>query len=214
MKRILVVQYWYKDVPNDLEVDEAKELLDALVAAEAPLKEMGWVSGGSRGDGIQPLPEEGAHNTEEPVRMYYAEKILRLIETAVPGDATILEEIDDRVLCYIAQAELLPIGTSDNPGFPLMRWSDGTTTILPPRPSYTSSRDALKMIRPNGFVFDMTCRVGGYDCLAYDNREGMPLWKSYEDWIGGAGNQYLIPTEELAELHAIIQAIEYERTHK
>src|ERR1700730_10498121 len=69
---------------------------------------------------------------------------------------------------------------------------------------YTRSRDALRAIRPEGWhtyavnVGDATYDAyWGYACQI----EG--------DQIRTSGT---LPTEELAELHAIIQAIEYERS--
>lgn len=65
---------------------------------------------------------------------------------------------------------------------------------------FVFSRDALKSIRPEGWKFcEIRTEEIGYSCR---------FWKK------GVGNKtgYEIITEELAELHAIIQAIEYERT--
>jgi len=65
---------------------------------------------------------------------------------------------------------------------------------------YTRSRDAIKKIRPDGWrVKDYFVTDSGWDC-----------------WLDKWGDKPLLgvedlPTEELAELHAIIQAIEYDR---
>lgn len=70
---------------------------------------------------------------------------------------------------------------------------------------FVSSRDALKAIRPEGWAFDHIAltdgdiNIFGYSCLAY-HRDFDRLIESPDTL-----------TEELAELHAIIQAIEYER---
>ena len=68
---------------------------------------------------------------------------------------------------------------------------------------FVSSRDALKAIRPKDFVFYME--------TATDN------WGASK--LSGINNNInfespILPTEELAELHAIIQAISYERENK
>jgi hypothetical protein len=69
---------------------------------------------------------------------------------------------------------------------------------------YTRSRDALKAIRPNGSSLSL--------CIGIDGRTKYQYWHATKD----NPNPYPyeasdLPTEELAELHAIIQAIEYER---
>jgi hypothetical protein len=69
---------------------------------------------------------------------------------------------------------------------------------------YTRSRDALKAIRPDGWFFQAGILGRGYECFAYRLKE---LDQDFFE------TTYL-PTEELAELHAIIQAIEYERSNK
>lgn len=64
----------------------------------------------------------------------------------------------------------------------------------------TRSRDALKAIRPDGW-FGMIRFFGEYSVCNINHVHP----------FGNADSQHL-PTEELAELHAIIQAIEYERS--
>src|SRR5262249_23630579 len=70
---------------------------------------------------------------------------------------------------------------------------------------YTRSRDALKAIRPEGwFIGNMR---------EYASREfmcGLYQRSSAEMEIVSGD----LPTEELAELHAIVQAIEYERRNR
>lgn len=68
------------------------------------------------------------------------------------------------------------------------RWSS--------RLKYTRSRDALKAIRPEGWTY--SCGFVGHARLCSVKR-------------GAAFHAEKLPSEELAELHAIIQAIEYER---
>lgn len=112
-----------------------------------------------------------------------AQTILRLIEAVDPEDSEKLDEIDALVFGLEREIDKVAIA------------------IEVPRdsiPSYTRSRDALKAIRPEGFIeIDVT---NGARC-------GLNLRAAnYE-----AFESPKLPTEELAELHAIIQAIEFER---
>jgi len=70
--------------------------------------------------------------------------------------------------------------------------------------SPTRSRDILKGIRPDGWFLSME----GWP------QDEPPLWR-YKISLHKIGNFISppLPTEELAELHAIIQAIEYERNN-
>ena len=65
-------------------------------------------------------------------------------------------------------------------------------------PMYTRSRDALKAVRPDGVVIQVRYYPEGFQ----------------GDAVGSKGQSPRLPTEELAELHAIVQAIEWERTHE
>jgi hypothetical protein len=69
---------------------------------------------------------------------------------------------------------------------------------------YSISRDALKAIRPKRWTFDIYWHEDGVECLAaigaaYNRNSPLIVAKRF-------------PAEQLAELHAIIQAIEYERS--
>lgn len=67
---------------------------------------------------------------------------------------------------------------------------------------YTRSRDALKSIRPKGWTFDFS---------HFDNGDV----QCYAPCPDGEGSrEYVGKTEELAELHVIIQSAEHERTTK
>lgn len=66
-------------------------------------------------------------------------------------------------------------------------------------PLYTRSRDALKAIRPDGWRFEFKWVSSG--TIFYYSAQ-----RKNKTFISAA-----MPTEELAELHAIIQAIERER---
>jgi hypothetical protein len=69
---------------------------------------------------------------------------------------------------------------------------------------FTTSRDALKTIRPKDCWLETAADVNDDDSYSYRCR----LWYWSES---RQQSEQVFPTEELAELHAIIQAIEYER---
>lgn len=117
-----------------------------------------------------------------------AQEILRLIETVDPADFAKLDEIDLQVHLYIDTKKPTSAGASAQGFFG--------------PPEYTRSRDALKAIRPEGWYFGVRhaplyLAEINFDCKA----------SSKQKHIYGP----TLPTEELAELHAIIQAIEFER---
>ena len=130
-----------------------------------------------------------------------AKKILELIESVDPSDVAALDEIDARVWIYLNQKDA-----------GVMRFLNGTETqnieyvkrLIRHGCAYTRSRDALKAIRPEGWV--------PYDC----GYRFLTEWWVFELMSEDTENQYRgrAKTEELAELHAIIQAIEYERQNK
>jgi hypothetical protein len=70
---------------------------------------------------------------------------------------------------------------------------------------FTRSRDALKSIRPSGWTFLCDNRSSGTD-LTYYPPGLLEKYPSLSEIRTG-----VLPTEELAELHAIIQAITHER---
>lgn len=82
-------------------------------------------------------------------------------------------------------------------------------------PLYTRSRDALKSIRPEGWQLRMGS-TGEYD---FEKNTFQPDGKflcQLEQYDKGIQNYKTVsermPTEELAELHTIIQAIQHERS--
>lgn len=133
-----------------------------------------------------------------------AQTILKLIETVDPNDTAKLDEIDARVQCLVEREDYLSHHIDHNGFHATVSCSleGGFSTIWPRR--YTRSRDALKTIRPKGWDIKIT------------THQNSDAWMVFLD---GSRNDYRcasawLPTEELAELYAIIQAIEYERNQK
>lgn len=132
-------------------------------------------------------------------------KILEMIENVAPDNTDALDEIDARVWCYNSNYYFIDNGNDT--------WSHSIyETSVPvhatpygeiPHPftvqRYTRSRDALKMIRPKECKFTLLPIEDGYRFLI----------RSLTLDIDSAD----LPTEELAELHAIVQAIKWERDH-
>ena len=125
--------------------------------------------------------------------------LLKMIETVDPSNAAKLDEIDARVWCFLkgykfAAAKHDRVFVLDENQCEIEKLN-GLCTL-----KYTRSRDALKTIRPEGWTY-----------TAVQNRketEGNDGWRVA---LGTACGTPFLPTEELAELHASIQAIEYER---
>lgn len=116
-------------------------------------------------------------------------EILEMIEKVSPEDGATLDEIDALARIYIHKL-------------------DEFKTTLGIAQKYTRSRDALKAIRPEGWD------------LMLDTHWGTPYAKLYRrlidptNPISEVAFSPALPTEELAELHAILQALEYERNAK
>lgn len=133
-----------------------------------------------------------------------AQEILKLIEEVDPSDTAKLDEIDARVWCYVNKitfVKMAGVGTF------YQELPYGVRQHCPIDYPYTRSRDALKAIRPEGFTFDIKNLHVGWECMAFDMRDDSDgMWNNYEH-----GKICRLKTEELAELHAILQAIDYER---
>ena len=126
--------------------------------------------------------------------MSEAQTILTMIEAVSPDDTDTLDEIDARVDCLVNGLE--------NNCKPFVKPVFGTRVLALTARKYTRSRDALKAIRPEGFkveIFSANARWSVYFTTHW-NRNRQCQFKALD-----------LPTEELAELHAIIQAIEWER---
>lgn len=127
--------------------------------------------------------------------------LLNMIENVSPDDTAKLDEIDARVWCWLSDYRFA--GTRHDRVFVLdenqceIEKLNGVCTL-----KYTRSRDALKAIRPEGWCF-----IGGMVGKYAD----MTATKLLPETPEFTAHQYDLPTEELAELHVIIQVIEYER---
>lgn len=136
------------------------------------------------------------------------DKILKMIEEVDPEDSEKLDEIDARVWCYLDGCVFAGVKHDRIYAIhPKTQCEDeifnGVCTLR-----YTRSRDVLKAIRPEGWLVSVTPDI------EYD-------WSGFKGWDASIQSERkcfqvvpdvdALPTEELAELHAIIQAIEYER---
>lgn len=145
--------------------------------------------------------------------MTEAKKILEMIENVSPDDTDKLDEIDARVygfknnINFIKFEEDEMIGDfGDDMKYGTTNWAvyeklDGKT-IKRIIPQYTRSRDALKATRPEGFISSARHRP------QQDSK--VMFYFSMTDGAFDFCTPHL-PTEELAELHAIIQSIQWER---
>jgi len=137
-----------------------------------------------------------------------ARKILSMIEAVDPDDKEALDEIDLAVFRFITKSNATNF-VVDYDGS--LYWTDDDSFEVDVGGcfylkdiQYTRSQDALKPIRPDGWEYMQTWhKPEGYSGKLV-NRTTMVT-------IGEFG-QDVCATEELAELHAIIQAIDYERT--
>lgn len=133
-----------------------------------------------------------------------AQKILSLIENVDPNDTDMLDEIDARVDSYLAQYTFLKMYHEERY---MAERSDGTIGHYTPL-RYTRSLDALKQIRPDGWCNGWHVNPQGTQTDVekyYCNRFSMNAVEF--DFIGYRNCE----TYELTELHAIIQAIDYNR---
>jgi hypothetical protein len=145
-----------------------------------------------------------------------AAKILSLIETAEPGDIKTLDEIDARVHAIVkgwvykhtwTENWTYSMFTCPHNGDLSYSHKHATMRETPDTlsrhlPQYTRSRDALKSIRPPG---------RGYSMAFYGAYTSSQFWKCEINDPNICFASRGLPTEELAELHAIIQAIRHDR---
>ncbi|QKZ15906.1 hypothetical protein [Spirosoma sp. KUDC1026] len=130
-----------------------------------------------------------------------AQTILKLIETVDPADTAKLDEIDARATAFYLRQTYDTY--SNTVGFDNERCVYTKEHGWIKRLELTRSRDALKAIRPEGYF--LICNDQNdpeqFRCEFLASHKTLTIYA-------------YAPTEELAELHAIIQAIEYERGRK
>jgi hypothetical protein len=141
-----------------------------------------------------------------------AETILKMIEMADQADMAALDRIDGRVWCWFSDCEYIGHDKVDQYNYmakPKMGDGAGFYKSVNERTRYTRSRDALKVIRPDGWFMNGYYALACGSCAADSNYQFV-----IERVAKGTGIRMISPklaTEELAELHAYIQAIAYER---
>jgi hypothetical protein len=119
-------------------------------------------------------------------------------EHAIRLDTAKLDEIDAMVWCWLRGDNFIRVTDDGMVSFCTMGLL-GSTINEADFPSYSRSRDALKAIRPEGWKFKTEYFAGQFHTVPFLRN---PFALPYSP---------LLPSEELAELHAIIQALEYER---
>lgn len=150
---------------------------------------------------------------EDAIKMSDAKKILEMIEAVDPQDSDALDEIDELVFKYVTnfidmggnilkKDQIFVFGKTsvelhDENG--VFSRIDGLNL-----PSYTRSLDAIVAIQPEGWKFDVSAFC--WPCC--------PV----QEYVGGARridgtdiHSKVCVSEPLARLHAVIQAIEFER---
>ena len=138
--------------------------------------------------------------------MTSAQEILKMIEEVSPDDTAKLDEIDARVTVWLEGYDWGSSQAYMKNQSVLEFYSEEGLEHRYYISHYTRSRDALKQIRPEGFLLREFQDVNG--------KWQAGLYKPSEAFVGTSSLRLWLPTEELAELHAIIQAIEYERRGK
>lgn len=150
-----------------------------------------------------------------------AEDILKMIEVVDPNDTYLLDEIDARIWCWINNARFKRMLSNKYPTLQPNKFSfykNGTldTKLIVYEYKYTRSRDVLKSMRPNDWKFTVDHRIGNGKDRFKEWRFCGHAWKHIGEYdkfgtIYYYTDKNFLPTEELAELHAIIQAIELDR---
>lgn len=146
-------------------------------------------------------------------------QILELIENVDPSNTDALDEIDARVWCWLDDKEY---AGQDKLGNQIYKEREGCFPMVGCGSfeagnvkQYTRSRDALKAIRPEGWRICIE-DFSSFKCTLMPYDSGFePDPNNYEIiWDDPASKVGKGKTEELAELHAVIQVIEYERNQK
>lgn len=141
-----------------------------------------------------------------------AKTILKMIETVDPSNTAKLDEIDARVWCYLRNYtySYMEHYSAKGKAVKKIRYDDnGVFGLFTSNTKYTQSRDALKAIRPEGwFPISYYSEPCGY-ALALEKLHTGDHYQGNDET-----RVHYCSTEELAELHAVIQAIECERGQK
>lgn len=141
------------------------------------------------------------------------ETILKMIEEVDPNDTAKLDEIDFDVCMFVYRLKRHTfhptIKTNDEyKGKFGSSWAtDKNGDVIPNScanhstwPEFTRSRDASKSIRPRNYVLKNETCTDEWACVELS---GVDIEINFKTPV--------LPNEYLAELHAIIQAIAYER---
>lgn len=134
-----------------------------------------------------------------------AQEILRMIEGVAVDDTDSLNEINAHVHIYVGKDASLMARYEWNIEKCLSLYRQYPQLVS----DYCGSRDALKAIRPDGwwpasYERDRVCVGSCPTRIGYENQKN----PGFENRIH---SPRFLPTEELAELHAIIQAIQHDR---
>lgn len=145
--------------------------------------------------------------------------ILKLIEEVDPSDTAKLDEIDILTACWMSRR--IWGGWHDEPGGVTGSWGMNKDGAQIPNSycnhssfvKYSRDRNELKELRPDVWLINMEPR---FFCFQLNDKAGFyaiavkPLGECIqEDFLNLESP--LLKTEELAELHAVIQCIAYER---
>lgn len=130
-------------------------------------------------------------------------KILKLIENVDPENGEVLRDIECYADCFIHDYVFWECRREHKDSYDFSAyWCKGANTKRVTAPRYTRSRDALKAIRPEGvYIFQSP----------YSDKTWICFSNFWDDEDRDDFESPKLPTEELAELHAIIQAVAYER---
>lgn len=136
------------------------------------------------------------------------DELLKMIESVSPNDTAKLDEIDARVWCWLNPNEIaMYYHTAEAylKGIDITR-RGGEKGLSIRHKQYTRNRGALKAIRPEGSTFHV-------DATAPELGIEFVLSVGDKDFKGDI-YKYHPYGEELAELHAIIQAIAHNRSQQ
>ncbi len=140
--------------------------------------------------------------------MTEAAKILQMIESVSIDDTDMLDEIDELTVSYLGgKVEERFYGDSL-----VVREETFGFGFYQPVRKYTRSRDAIKSIRPDGWTFQLYTASKSGEPYKYKDLRYQCNFNFWDGYIYKNGNSEELITEELAELHAVIQAIDFERS--